>query len=55
MQGAKLASEHACYERSNTIDGVSQAPSSPWAAISLHETPLCRIGNGGKYVCDPDW
>ena len=21
----------------------------------LHESPLCRIGNGGKYVCDPNW
>jgi RHS repeat-associated protein len=24
-------------------------------AVWLHETPLCRIGNGGKYVCRPNW
>jgi RHS repeat-associated protein len=23
--------------------------------VSVHETPLCRNGNGGKYVCDPNW
>jgi RHS repeat-associated protein len=23
--------------------------------VSLHETPLCRIGNGGSHVCDPNW
>jgi RHS repeat-associated protein len=25
------------------------------AAVSLHEHPLCRNGNGKKYQCDPNW
>jgi RHS repeat-associated protein len=25
------------------------------AAVSLHESPLCRLGNGSQYVCDPTW
>jgi RHS repeat-associated protein len=30
-------------------------PCQKKVAVSLHETPLCRIGNGGSHVCDPNW
>jgi len=57
LDGPMYVSSEVNWEAAWVFDAWIQWDGGPKLTkkVSLHETPLCRLGNGGSHVCEPNW